>query len=225
MISDESIDEGGIGSRLNRLRDAGVIAILRGQNPKRMHQRGLALAQIGCTAIEVTLDSPHALEIVRLLRQDLDANEVMIGVGTLLDVEMIDRCLDAGAEFALSPRNPDGMISKCHAAGLLAVAGVSNMAELDAALAEGAHLAKLFPSTDWSPEQLIGVTSPWMPVGGVTEASVWPWLDAGAWCVGMGTHLCGSDLNEDAEYEGWLENEERRARGIFMELQRRRNNA
>ncbi len=225
MIPDESRDEGEIESRLNRLRDAGVIAILRGHNPQKMHQRGLALAQMGCTAIEVTLDSPHALEIVRGLRQDLDANEVMIGVGTLLDVEMIDQCVDAGAEFALSPTNPDGMIAKCHAAGLLAVPGVASMAELDAALAEGAHLAKLFPSTDWSPEQLTRVASPWMPVGGVNEESVWHWLDAGAWCVGMGTHLCGSDLNEGAKYGGWLENEEHRARGIFMELQRRRNDA
>jgi len=225
-IADESSDESRIESTMNRLKDAGIIAILRGQKPKRMHQRGLALAEMGCRAIEVTLDSPHALEIVRGLRQDLDANEVIIGVGTLLDVEMIDRCFDAGAEFALSPRNPDGMIAKCHAAGLLAVPGVANMAELDAALTEGAHLAKLFPSTDWSPGQLIGVASPWMPVGGVTEASIWPWLDAGAWCVGMGTHLCGSDLDEGARYAGWDDvNEEYRARGIFMELQRRRNNA
>ena len=224
-IAGESRGETRIESNLNRLRDAGVIAILRGNNPERMHQRGLALAQMGCTAIEVTLDSPHALEVVRGLRQDLDVNEVMIGVGTLLDLEIIEQCVNAGAEFALSPTNPDGMISKCHAAGLLAVPGVADSDELDAALAEGAHIVKLFPSTDWSPEEMASVTSPWMPVGGVNEVSVWSWIDAGAWCVGMGTHLCGSDLNEGAMNEGWLENEEYRARGIFMELQRRRNDA
>lgn len=224
-IAGESSDESRIESAMNRLRDAGVIAILRGQNPERMHRRGLALAQMGCTAIEVTLDSPNALEVVRGLRQDLGANDVIIGVGTLLDVEMIDQCVDAGAEFALSPTNPDGMIAKCHEAGLLAVPGVANSDELDAALAEGARIAKLFPSTDWSPEDVASVSTPWIPVGGVNEASVWPWIDAGAWCVGMGAHLCGSDLDEGANYEGWLENEEHRARGIFMELQRRRNDA
>ena len=224
-ISSESMGDDKIESSLNRLRDAGVIAILRGHNPQRMIQRGLALAQMGCTAIEVTLDSPHALEIVRGLRQDLDANEVMIGVGALLDVDRIDQCVDAGAEFALSPTNPDGMIAKCHTAGLLAVPGVANSGELDAALAEGAHIVKLFPSTDWSPEQLTGITSPWMPVGGVDETSIWRWMDAGAWCVGMGAHLCGTDLDEGANYDGWLKNEEYRARGIFMELQRRRNDA
>ena len=224
-ISSESRDEVRIEANLNRLRDAGVIAILRGHNPQRMHQRGLALAQMGCTAIEVTLDSPHALEVVRGLRQDLDVNEVMIGVGTLLDVEMIDQCLDAGAEFALSPTNPDGMIAKCHAAGLLAVPGVANSDELEAALAEGAHIVKLFPSTDWSPEDVASTSPPWMPVGGVNDESIWRWMDAGAWCVGMGTHLCGSDLNDSTEGDGWVENEEQRARDIFMELQHRRNDA
>jgi 2-keto-3-deoxy-6-phosphogluconate aldolase len=118
------------------------------------------------------------------------------------------------------------MIAKCHAAGLLAVPGVANSGELDAALAEGAHVVKLFPSTDWSPGELATVSIPWMPVGGVNDQSVWRWLDAGAWCVGMGAHLCGSDLDEGARYAGWDDvNEEYRARGIFMELQRRRNDA
>ena len=219
-------ENGGIESSLNRLKSAGVIAILRGHNPERMRERGLALARMGCSAIEVTLDSTHALEIVRGLRKHLGETDVMIGVGTLLDVEMIDQCVDAGAEFALSPTNPDGMIAKCHAAGLLAVPGVANSDELEAALAEGARIVKLFPSTDWSPEELASVSSAWMPVGGVNDQSVWRWLDAGAWCVGMGAHLCGSDLDEGARYAGWDDvNEEYRARGIFMELQRRRNDA
>ena len=212
-------------STLNRLKDAGIIAILRGKNSEKMYQRGLALAEMGCTAIEVTLDSPNAMEIVERLRLDLNSNDVVIGVGTLLDVEMIGLCVDAGAEFALSPSNPDGMIAKCHAAGLLAVPGVANSDELADALAEGARIVKLFPSTNWSLGELSSVSSAWMPVGGVDEQSVWSWLDAGAWCVGMGAQLCGSDLNDDVDGATWLENEEQRARGIFMELQRRRTDA
>ena len=225
-ISDERSDESGIESTMNRLRDAGVIAILRGHNPGRMRERGLSLARMGCSAIEVTLDSTHALKVVRELRKDLGETDVMIGVGKLLDVEMIDQCVDAGAEFALSPTNPNGMIAECHAAGLLAVPGVANSDELDAALSEGAHIVKLFPSTDWSHEEMGTVSLPWMPVGSVNDQSVWRWLDAGAWCVGMGANLCGSDLDEGARYAGWDDvNEEYRARGIFMELQRRRNDA
>ena len=109
---------------------------------------------------------------------------------------------------------------------MLAVPGVANSQELNQVIASGASIAKLFPSTDWTPEQLSSVTLPWMPVGGVDEQSVWTWLDTGAWCVGMGSNLCGSDLNDsDDPNNTWAEYEEQKARDIFMELQRRRSDA
>ena len=46
---------------LKHLREAGVIAILRGEDTDRLYHRGIELAEMGCTAIEVTLDSPNAL--------------------------------------------------------------------------------------------------------------------------------------------------------------------
>lgn len=206
---------------LMRLKDAGIIAILRGENPNRLYQRGLDLANVGCKAIEVTLDSPNALKVVRKLRQDLN-EDVMIGVGTLLEVGQVIECINAGAEFALSPICPTGMVSHCHSAGILAVPGVANSVELEDAIKEGALIAKLFPSTDWSSEQLADVTIPHMPVGGVTEHSLWDWLESGAWCVGMGTHLCGSDLSDsDSRNLEWIPSEQQRARDMFKELQRR----
>jgi len=212
-------------STLAHLKQAGIVAILRGQNRSRMIERGVALAEMGCTAIEVTLDSPDALEIAQALRQQLPSS-VMIGVGTLLDVSQVQNCVDIGAEFALSPTHPEGMVQHCHAASMLAVPGVANSQELDQVIASGASIAKLFPSTDWTPEQLSSVALPWMPVGGVDEQSVWTWLGAGAWCVGMGSNLCGSDLSDsDDSNNTWAESEEQVARGIFMELQRRRSDA
>ena len=207
---------------LNHLREAGVIAILRGEDTDRLYHRGIELAEMGCTAIEVTLDSPNALEIVGRLRHELGA-DVMIGVGTLLNLEQVTDCRVAGAEFALSPINPEGMVDCCHEAGLLAVPGVANTSELEDVMDQGALIAKLFPSTNWSSEELSGFNIPWMPVGGVDAEDLWNWLNAGAWCVGMGTHLCGSDLNGGEEV--WTQDEQQRARGIFMELQRRRLDA
>ena len=219
------MDEARINSILEHLKEAGIVAILRGQNPDLMIQRGLALADMGCTAIEVTLDSSHPLDIVRALRQGLPPS-VMIGVGTLLDAEQVTPSVNAGAEFALSPSNPAEMIQQSHAAGLFFVPGVSNSDELEAAISEGAHIAKLFPSTEWTLGQLSPVSLPWMPVGGVDAQSVWQWLDNGAWCVGMGSNLCGSDLSDEGdESPTWAESEEQTARDIFMELQRRRNDA
>ena len=206
---------------LIRLKDAGIIAILRGENPARLYQRGLDLAAMGCKAIEVTLDSPNALDVVEKLRHELN-DDVMIGVGTLLDADQVIECINAGAEFALSPICPTGMISHCHSAGILAVPGVANSTELEEIIKEGALVAKLFPSTDWTVEQLADVKIPYMPVGGVNQDNLWDWLDSGAWCVGMGTHLCGSDLSDsDSRNFEWMQSEQQRARDMFMELQHR----
>ncbi len=207
---------------LQRLKVARVIAILRGKNPERLYHRGIELAKMGCTAIEVTLDSNNALQVIEKLRQDLDES-ILIGVGTLTDTTQVEACVSAGAQFVLSPIHPKDMIARCQAEGLLAIPGVATPEELNAAIAEGAQIAKLFPSTDWTSYQLESVETPWMPVGGVDEQSLWTWLDAGAWCVGMGANLCGSDLDSlDASSANWLGGEEQRARGIFMELQRQR---
>lgn len=212
-------------SRLKRLRDAGIIAILRGQNPSRLYQRGLDLASMGCKAIEVTLDSPNALDVVRKLRKNLNPEEVILGVGTLLEAGQVIECIDAGAEFALSPIYPSGMVEHCHSVGILAIPGVANNTELEDVIKDGALIAKLFPSTDWSIEELTDISLPYMPVGGVNEHSLWQWLESGAWCVGMGTHLCGSDLSDsDSRNIEWMPSEEQRARDMFMELQHRQQN-
>jgi len=208
---------------LQRLKDARVIAILRGKNPERLYQRGVELAKMGCTAIEVTLDSNEAFQVVEKLRRDLDEH-VLIGVGTLTDTTQVNACVSAGAQFALSPIHPNDMVARCHAEGILAIPGVATPAQLDVAIADGVLLAKLFPSTEWTSDQLASVDIPWMPVGGVDEHSMWTWLDAGAWCVGMGSNLCGSDLDSmEHPSANWAGVEEQRARGIFMELQRQRD--
>ena len=210
-------------STKNRLKNAGIIAILRGQNPSTLFERGIALAKIGYTAIEVSLDSKDALQIIQGLRIELP-DIVQIGVGTILERSQIEDCAEAGATFALSPTFPEGMIEDCHANDILAIPGVSNLVELQIAQKAGAQIVKLFPSTEWTSEELDDVEIPWIPVGGIDNESIWTWLDAGAWCVGMGANLCGSDLSQDGiNDKHWVGNEAQFARDIFMELQHRHN--
>ena len=210
-------------STKNRLKKAGIIAILRGQNPSKLFDRGIALAKIGCTAIEVSLDSKDALQIIQRLRTELP-DTIQIGVGTILERSQIQACSEAGATFALSPTFPEGMIEDCHANDILAIPGVCNLVELHIAQKAGAQIVKLFPSTEWISEELVDVRIPWIPVGSIDNESIWTWLDAGAWCVGMGANLCGSDLSqEEIGTKDWVGNEAQRARDIFMELQHRHN--
>jgi len=210
-----------VDSKLQRLRSAGVIAILRGTNPERLLERGLELAEMGCTAIEVTLDSPNALEVVEHLHKRLSHSEIMIGVGTLLDSSQIQDCAAAGAEFVLSPTNPEHMIERCHAEGLLAIPGVANPHDMRRAIEDGAKVVKLFPASNWELENLDLIETPWIPVGGIDCQTAFKWLQRGAFCIGMGANLCGSDLNDPVgNSDIWMGIERPIARDMFMELQR-----
>ena len=229
------LDEEVIQTRLDHLKRAGIIAIVRGNDPERMYERGHDLVELGCRALEVTLDSPRALDVLYSWSQDFD-DEVILGVGTLLDPNEAEECVNAGAKFALSPVNPAGFVNMCSMHGVLGIPGVATLDELFKAQQGGARIAKLFPATSWNVEALQYApptikSLPWIPVGGVDRKSCWKWMEAGAWAVGMGTHLCGSDLaidpindprGSELGLRDWRQREGPRARGIFMELERRR---
>ena len=180
---------------LERIKRAGFIAILRGQEPTELVQRGVELADAGARALEVTLDSTDASWVFQMLRGQL-GEEVLMGVGTVMHAETALRsAAEWGAEFALSPIQPEGMVELAHDLGVLAVPGASTANELWNAHLSGAMLVKLYPAvTSWSPEMMAGLPDPMrlvnmLPTGGITPDDVEGWLDAGAFACGLGSSL------------------------------------
>ena len=176
---------------LERIKRAGFIAILRGKDPTELVQRGVDLAAAGARVIEVTLDSTDASWVFQMLRGQLD-DDVLMGVGTVMHAESaLPSAADWGAQFALSPVQPEGMVDL----GVLAVPGAATANELWDAHLSGAMLVKLYPAvTSWSPEMLAGLPDPMrqvntLPTGGITADDVEQWLDAGACACGLGTSL------------------------------------
>ena len=216
------------------LQNAGIIAILRGVRPELMVERAKELVSMGARALEITLDSRDALQILAQLHE-LMGDSILLGVGTVMDAAQIDAAAEAGARFALSPVQPHGMIPRCHSAGILAVPGVSTPDEMWRAHTAGAEAIKLYPASSWSLQLLGSLPSPFhtlrlIPTGGIGRKRAWEWLDGGAWGVGMSSQLVGRDITidptvypgeaEEAENE-WRRIDGPRTRGILMELQRR----
>jgi len=227
------LDETVATARLERLRRAGILPILRGDNTELLYERACELIKMGYTAIEVTLDSHRALEVVAALRKDIDSvgADVLLGVGTMTDSDQAQACAEAGAEFVLSPSRPPEMIPRCHMQGLLAIPGVSSAEEWAAAKEAGAYAVKLFPISNFETVDASTAPTPWMPVGGIKRRPAFKWLEAGAFCVGMGQNLCGEDIRylhrrdpvllEQAQTD-WRRRGRSRAESISLQLQRRR---
>ena len=180
-----------------------IVAILRGVSPEAVFEIADCLVQSGIKTIEVPLNSPRALESIRLLHERL-AGKATIGAGTVLSIEQVEAVAQAGGTLVLSPNMNVDVIRRTRQLGLTSIPGVATPTEAFAALDAGATALKLFPA------DVLGIASlkAWrsvMPqdvriyaVGGIEAGNAAAFLAAGAVGVGVGGWLYkpGRSLDE-----------------------------
>jgi len=151
-----------------------------------------SLGRGGISLVEVTIDTPGALEAVAHMAREGRT----VGVGTVLTAEQVRRCADAGAGFVVSPGLVDEVVAETLALGLEPIPGVFTATEILRALALGAEAVKLFPASIGGPAHVRALrgpfpTTPFLPTGGIAVGDVAAYLGAGATCVGLGGELVG----------------------------------
>jgi 2-dehydro-3-deoxyphosphogluconate aldolase/(4S)-4-hydroxy-2-oxoglutarate aldolase len=180
-----------------RLRDAGVVAVLRAASADELADIANALLSGGVTAIEVTTTTPNAVNGIAQLRE-LFGKRALLGVGTVLDPKTAHDAIAAGAQFVVSPTCDAQVIRATHAANCASIPGALSPSEILAAHRAGADVVKVFPSTALGPGYFKDVLAPLpflklMPTGGVDAANAGAWITAGAVCVGAGSALVPKD--------------------------------
>lgn len=184
-----------------------VVPILRSKDADLAILRGVELANLGCKALEVTLDTPEWERVVSSLVEKTKGT-CLVGVGTVESVQdensgLMQKVADIGGRFALSPFNPEGFIQDSLKCGVLPVPAAFTPQEIQVAMKQGAQVVKLFPAQLHTPDTLkairavgsFGTKVHIMPSGGVTPQNVKEWIDVGgAFGVGLGSNLCGEDL-------------------------------
>ncbi|MDA7419069.1 2-dehydro-3-deoxy-6-phosphogalactonate aldolase [Xenophilus arseniciresistens] len=171
-----------------------LVAILRGIAPDEAQAVGEALVQAGFSIIEVPLNSPQPLDSIARLRRALPA-QVLVGAGTVLRVEDVQRVKDAGGEIIVMPHADTEVIRAAKAAGLLCVPGVATPTEAFAAVAAGADAVKLFPAELITPAVVKAMRAvlprelKLLPVGGITPDNMAPFVRAGVSGFGLGSAL------------------------------------
>jgi 2-dehydro-3-deoxyphosphogluconate aldolase/(4S)-4-hydroxy-2-oxoglutarate aldolase len=172
-----------------------VIAIGRNLDPERALRIGEVLAEVGVPAFEVTLQGPAALDAIRALRASL-GERLLIGAGTVLDVEGAAAALDAGATFLVMPVTDARVIAWGAERAVPVFPGALSPTEVLTAWRAGASAIKLFPSSVGGAALLRELRGPFpdiplMPTGGVTADNARSLIDAGAVAVGVGSWLAG----------------------------------
>ncbi|MFN7928462.1 MAG: bifunctional 4-hydroxy-2-oxoglutarate aldolase/2-dehydro-3-deoxy-phosphogluconate aldolase [Blastocatellia bacterium] len=178
-----------------------VVAILRGDFGGRETEMVAAMIEGGLTAVEVTLNSPDALNKIRQLAAAFAAR-CAIGAGTVLTPEEVRQVAEAGGQFIVSPNCDPRVIQASKERGLVSLPGAFTPTEIVTAVQAGADAVKLFPATSLGPSYVKAVRAPLndvrlVPTGGVTPETARDYLAAGAWAVGIGSELLGKDILAD----------------------------
>jgi 2-dehydro-3-deoxyphosphogluconate aldolase/(4S)-4-hydroxy-2-oxoglutarate aldolase len=195
---------------LKLILESGIIAVIRAQSGEQLAEVAYALKEGGVKAIEVTMTTPNALEVIHSVSEKMKKEEAVIGVGTVLDAETCRAAILAGAEFVVSPTLDRRVIEMTRRYSALSVPGAYTPTEILTAWQAGADIVKVFPATSLGPAYFKDVLAPLpqvrlSPTGGVSLETVAAFIKAGACAVAVGGNLVTKKALAEKDWKGITE--------------------
>jgi 2-dehydro-3-deoxyphosphogluconate aldolase/(4S)-4-hydroxy-2-oxoglutarate aldolase len=192
-------------SVVQTIQQLGVIAVIRMKDAAKLRAVVDALAEGGVRAIEVTMTVPGAVSLIRALAGSLPP-EILLGAGTVTDVQTTRAVIDAGARFVVGPVFRPEVIAACHERNVPAAPGCFSPTEILDAHERGADIVKVFPATALGPQFIKDIRAPLpelrlMPTGGVSLDNAGDWIRAGAIAVGAGSALLDARAIEEGRLD------------------------
>jgi 2-dehydro-3-deoxyphosphogluconate aldolase/(4S)-4-hydroxy-2-oxoglutarate aldolase len=181
-----------------RITEIGIVPVVRASSPEQAVLAAQAVCEGGIPIVEITMTVPGAVDVIRELRKTVDSS-VLIGAGTVLNSEMARRCVDAGAEFLVSPGLDIPTLEFAAREDKLMLAGALTPTEVITAWSAGSELVKVFPCGQLGGASYIKALKgplpqvPMVPTGGVNLNTAGDFIKAGAAALGVGGELVQSD--------------------------------
>jgi 2-dehydro-3-deoxyphosphogluconate aldolase/(4S)-4-hydroxy-2-oxoglutarate aldolase len=177
-----------------RIIEIGIVPVVRADSPRDARLAVDALCTGGIPIVEITLTVPGAIGVITDVVKDMASN-VLVGAGTVLDAEGAQRCLDAGAQFIVSPGFDPETVSLVKRSGKLMLAGALTPNEVITAWKAGSDFVKIFPCGSVGGAKYIKALKgplpqvPMVPTGGVNLETGADFIRAGAEALGVGGEL------------------------------------
>ncbi len=176
---------------LRRIKESGIVPVIRASSPTEAENIVEAVRADGFKVFEITMTVPDAPEVIKKLSEKF-GDEVLIGAGTVLDVETAHRCLEAGAKFLVTPCLIVQIIEFCKSNEVLICAGALTPTEIYAAWSAGADVVKVFPVSAMGGASYIkSLKAPFpqielLPTSGLKMEDLAEFTEAGAIAIGIG---------------------------------------
>jgi 2-dehydro-3-deoxyphosphogluconate aldolase/(4S)-4-hydroxy-2-oxoglutarate aldolase len=196
-----------------RIKEIGIIPAVRLYSAEDALFAAEAVCGAGIPIVEVTMTVPGAVKVIfELARQN---TEIIVGAGTVLDVETAHRCLDAGASFITSTGFNPEIVHFVSKRSVVVFPGACTPTEVLTAWQAGSDFVKIFPCSAMGFAGYIRALKgpfpqiPMIASGGVNQQTASDFILAGADALGIGRDLIHQDAIKRRE-KGWIQELARR---------------
>lgn len=191
-------------SALGQLEESKVLGIIRIRTAEDLIRIAKALHEGGLSCLEITMNTPGALEAIETARKTFP--RTLMGAGTVLDGITARQAVLAGAQFLVTPTVKLDVLEIAHRYGVPAIIGAMTPTEILTAWEAGADMVKVFPASVLGPKYLQEIHGPLpqiplVPTGGITADNAGEFIRAGAVAVCVGSWLVDKKAVAEGRYE------------------------
>jgi 2-dehydro-3-deoxyphosphogluconate aldolase/(4S)-4-hydroxy-2-oxoglutarate aldolase len=190
---------------LAKIREIGIMPGIRTSSAEDGRFAAEAIAQGGIPIVEITMTVPKAIDVIADLVRNFP--NLIVGGGTVLDLEAGRRCIDAGAAFLTGPGLDLKIVEFAIKENILIIAGAMTPSEVITAWHAGSELVKVFPCAPiGGPAYIKALRGPFPQVpmiaaGGVNQETAADFILAGAAVLGIGGRLVSKTAIENRQPE------------------------
>lgn len=176
------------------IKKMGIVPVVKLDRAEDAKPLAKALYEGGLPCAEVTFRTDAAEEAIRIMTKEYP--DMLVGAGTVLTTEQVDRAVDAGATFIVSPGLNPRIVKYCISKGIPVTPGCANPSDIEQAIELGLEVVKFFPAEAAGGLNMIkAMSAPYvnmqfMPTGGINEKNLITYLDfpkiiacGGSWMV------------------------------------------
>ena len=189
---------------LEQIQKTGIIPVVVLDDAKDAEPLAKALCEGGLPCAEVTFRTEAAEECIRIMSEKFP--EMLVGAGTVLTTEQVDRAVAAGAKFIVSPGLNPRIVKYCVEKGIVITPGCANASDMEQALEHGLEVVKFFPAEPAGGLNMIkALAAPYvglkfMPTGGISPKNVRDYLAYNRIIACGGSWMVKNDLVKAGDF-------------------------
>jgi 2-dehydro-3-deoxyphosphogluconate aldolase/(4S)-4-hydroxy-2-oxoglutarate aldolase len=190
---------------LEELKKIGIIPVIKIDDVEKAVPLAKALVAGGIPCAEVTFRTAQGEEAIRRINKE--APGILLGAGTVLTTEQVDKAAAAGAKFIVSPGFNPKIVAHCAARGIPITPGCSNPSDIEQALDYGLEVVKFFPAEQAGGLDYIkAVAAPYtqvkfIPTGGINAGNIAKYTAYEKILACGGSWMVGADLINAGDFD------------------------